>query len=279
MTTHARLLLGPIAVIATVTTFAAGPATGVITNRGKSLKVVDAFTFDAVSPFGDPVLGIRLSDHVLDRKALDTVIDVPFELDAQRGTAAFVDLFLDKNGDYHGSTYDFGGTTSCAFCMEPAVSDGAKLRIEAGHVRGTVKVAAGSYDAGKGMGFDLTLDVPLNVLAGITPLANAAAGAEARALQACRALVAKNDETAMSTCFSPDNYALRTTKDPNAFWPTLVAHDSVFEMTGLQITAGRTRGEWVELSIAGTADGSQVRGVVYLRRMAAGIRYSHSVIE
>lgn len=280
-------LTGALVAIVTVTILgagsaAAGPAaTGAITSSGKTLKIVDAFAFDDVGQFGDPVIRIRLSDRVLDRKAVDAAIDTLFELDAQRGEAGYLDLFLDKKtGSYQGSTYDLGGKVSCAFCMEPAVDTGTTLRIEAGHVRGTVKVPAGSYDNGKGMGFDVTLDVPVAVPTAASPLANAAAGPEAKAFLACQALAAKKDETSRSSCFAPDNPALRSTKkDPSLFWTMLGAYDPVFEMTSLKITKGRTRGDWIELTIEGETGGSPARGAVYLRRMAGVIQYSHSVIE
>ncbi len=283
MTLHRALLaLRPlVAIVATAMLTAAPAATGVITKGGKSLKIVDAFAFEAIGQFGDPVIRIRLSDRVLDRRALDAVIDLGFELDHQRASAGYVDLFLDrKTAAYHGSTYELGGGVSCAFCMDPAVFDGAKLRIEAGHVRGAMKVAAGSYDNGKGMGFNVTLDVSVAVPASLTPLPNAAASAEAKALQACRVSAAKRDDTARAQCFAPDNPAMRSSKtDASLFWTMLRAYDPVFEMTTLTITAGRTRGDWVELSIQGVTDGAKAKGVVYLRRMAGGIRYSHSVIE
>ena len=275
-------LTGALVVIVTAATLGAGSAaegaaaTGAITSSGKTLKVVDAFAFDDIGQFGDPVIRIRLSDRVLDRKAVDAAIDTLFELDAQRGEAGYLDLFVDKTGSYQGATYQFGGPVSCAYCMEPAVDAGAKLRIEAGHVRGTVKVAAGSYNKGKGMGFDVTLDVPVAVPTAVSPLANAAAGPEAKAFLACQALAAKEDETSRSSCFAPDNTAVRspTTKnDPSLFWTMLGAYDQVFEMTSLKITAGRTRGEWIELTIDGAADGSPVQGAVYLRRMAGVIKY------
>ncbi len=279
---RALLAFGLISVSATAVPLAAGPATGLITSGGKLLKVVDAFAFEAVGQFGDPVIRVRLADRLLDRKGLDTVIDVAFELDAQRGTAGYLDLFVDKKtGAYAGATYELGGSVSCALCMEPAVSDGSKLRIEAGHVRGTVKVAAGSYNSGKGMGFDVTLDVPIAVVAGITPLPNAAASAEAKALQACRALVAKQDDSARVSCFTPDNPGMRSIKgtDTSMFWTMLTAYDPVFEMTDFKVTGGRTRGEWVELSVEGLASGSKSKGAVYLRRTPSGVKYSHSVIE
>ena len=262
---------------------AAGPAaTGTITSSGKTLKVVDAFAFDDVGQFGDPAIRIRLSDRILDRKAVDAAIDTLFELDTQRGEAAYLDLFVDKTGSYQGATYEFGGPVSCAYCMEPAVDKGAKLRTEAGHVRGTIKVPAGSYNNGKGMGFDVTLDVPVAVPIAISPLANAAAGPEAKAFLACRALAAKEDETSRTSCFTPDNTAVRspnTKLDPSLFWTMLNAYDPVFEMTSVKITAGRTRGDWIELAIEGASNGSPAKGVVHLRRMAGVIKYSHSVIE
>ena len=274
------LVFGLVGIVAAATRTAAPVATGVITKSGKSLKVVDAFAFDAVGQFGDPVIRIRLSDRTLDRKALETVIDTGFELDDQRGGAGYVDLFVDrKTAAYQGATYELGGSVSCASCMDSAVADGAALRIEAGHVRGTVKIAAGSYDSGKGMGFDITLDVPVAVAPALTSLADAAESAEAKALQACRASVAKRDETAQVACFSPDNLAMRSKTDPSLFWTMLRAYDPVWEMTTLTVTAGRTRGDWVVLSVEGVTDGSRAKGVVYLRRMAGGIRYSHSVIE
>ena len=145
--------------------------------------------------------------------------------------------------------------------MDPAVFDGAKLRIEAGHVRGAMKVAAGSYDNGKGMGFNVTLDVSVAVPASLTPLPNAAASAEAKALQACRVSAAKRDDTARAQCFAPDNPAMRSSKtDASLFWTMLRAYDPVFEMTTLTITAGRTRGDWVELSIQGVMDGAKAKG-------------------
>ena len=197
---------------------------------------------------------------------------------AARGTwICFVDK---KTAAYQGTTYELGGSVSCAYCVSPEVFDASKLRIEAGHVRGTVKVAAGSYDSGKGMGIDITLDVPVAVPAQLAPLANAAASAEAKALHACRASVASKDDTARAACFSPDNPAMRSaTADASLFWTMLRAYDPVWEMTTLTVKGGRTRGEWVELSIEGVTDGSQAKGVVYLRRMAGAIKYSHSVIE
>lgn len=283
MTTRRTLLnLGLIVVLVTAVPLAAGRAGGVISGGGTSLKIVDAFAFDAVGQFGDPVIRIRLSDRLLDRAELGAAIDLAFALDAQRDTAGFLDLFVDKKtGAYAGSTYELGAGVSCAFCMEPAVFEGSKLRIEAGHVRGTVKVAGGSYNSGKGVGFDVTLDVPIAVVAGIVPLANAAASPEARALEACRALVAGRDESARTTCFTPENPAMRSAKgaDASVFWPTLTAYDPVFEMTGFKVTGGRTRGEWVELSVEGESGGSSAKGLVYLRRTSTGVRYSHSAIE
>jgi hypothetical protein len=259
---------------------AAPGATGVITRGGKTLKVVDAFAFAAVGQFGDPVIRIRLSDRVLNRKALATVIDVGFELDDQRAGAGYVDFLVDKKtGAYQGTTYDLGDAVSCAFCMNPEVFEGSKLRIEAGHVRGTVKVAPGSYDAGKGMGFDITIDLPVAVPAPLAPL-GAAASAETKALQACRAAVAQREETAITRCFLPANPAIRSTKgDASLFWTMLRAYDPVWDMTSLTVTGGRTHGDWVELSFNGLADGSDAKGVVYLRRMPDGIKYSHSVVE
>jgi len=111
---RALLHLGLIVVFVTVP-LAAGPATGLITGGGKSLKVVDAFALDAVGQFGDPVIRVRLSDRLLDRKGLGTVIDVAFELDAQRGTAGYLDLFVDKKtGAYAGATYELGAGVRCA---------------------------------------------------------------------------------------------------------------------------------------------------------------------
>lgn len=278
----ALLVLRPLmAVVVTATLTAAPAATGVITKSGTSLKIVDAFAFETVGQFGDPAIRIRLSDRVLDRQALDTVIDVRFELDDQRAGAGYVDLFLDrKTAAYQGSTYDLGGSVSCAYCAASAVADGATLRIEAGHVRGAIKVAAGSYDSGKGMGFNVTLDVPVAAPASLTPLTNAATSAEAKALQACRASAARKDDASKAQCFSPDNPAMRSTKaDASLFWTMLRAYDPVWEMTTLTVTAGRTRGDWVELSIQGVTDGTKAKGVVYLRRTPGGIRYSHSVIE
>lgn len=281
-------LIGALVAIVTATLLGAGSAgavpaaTGVITGTGKTLKVVDAFAFDDVGQFGDPVIRIRLSDRVLDRKAVDAAIDTLFELNAQRGQAGYLDLFVDKTGSYQGATYELGGSVSCAYCMEPEVDKGSKLRVEAGHVRGSVKVAAGSYNKGKGMGFDVTLDVPVAVPAASSPLTNAAAGPEAKAFLACQALAAKKDETSRSTCFAPDNTAVRsptTKQDPSLFWTMLTAYDPVFEMTGLKITKGRTRGEWIELTIEGDSGGSPAKGAVYLRRTAGVIQYSHSVIE
>jgi hypothetical protein len=259
----------------------AAGASGVITKGGRTLKVVDAFAFEGVGQFGDPVIRIRLSGRALNQKALAAVIDTGFELDDQRAGAGYVDFFVDKTtGAYQGTTYDLGASVSCAFCMNPEVFEGSKLRIEAGHVRGAVKVAAGSYDSGKGMGINITLDVPIAVPAPLAPLAGAAASAETKAFQACRASVAQRDETAIAKCFSPDNPAMRSTKaDASLFWTMLRAYDPVWDMATLTVTAGRTRGEWVELSINGVAGGSQAKGVVYLRRMADGIKYSHSVID
>jgi hypothetical protein len=282
MRIRALLNLGLIVVFVTAVPLAAGPAAGLITGGGKSLKVVDAFAFDAVGEFGDPVIRVRLSDRLLDRSALGTVIDVAFELDVQRGTAGYLDLYVDrKTGAYAGATYELGAGVSCAFCMEPAVSDGSKLRIEAGHVQGTIKVPAGSYNGGKGVGFDVTLDVPIAVVTDVTPLPNAAASAEAKVLQACRALVAKEDDAARASCFTADNPAMRSIKgtDASLFWTMLTAYDPVFEMTALRVTGGRTRGEWVELSVEGLASGANAKGLVYLRRTSSGVKYSHSVIE
>jgi hypothetical protein len=278
------IAIAMVVAAAAVSASAAQPAavaSGVITKGGKTLKVVDAFAFPDLGQFGDPVIRIRLSGRALDQKALATVIDIGFELNDQRAGAGYVDLFVDsKTGAYQGTTYDLGASVSCAFCMNPEVFDGTKLRIEAGHVRGSVKVAAGSYDAGKGMGISITLDVPITVASPLAPLANAAASAETKALQACRASVAERDETAITRCFSPANPAMRSTKaDRSLFWTMLRAYDPVWDMTGLTVTAGRTRGEWVELSVNGVADGSKTKGVVYLRRMADGVKYSHSVME
>jgi hypothetical protein len=275
------LALGVTTVVVT-TLVAAGAATGVITGGGKSLKVVDAFAFDAVGQFGDPVIRIRLSDGPLDRKSLDAAIDVAFELDAQRATAGYLDLFIDRaTGAYAGATYNLGGSVSCGFCMEPAVSDGSKLRIEAGRVRGTVKVAAGSYDSGKGLGFDVVLDVPIAAATGITPLSNAAASAEAKALEACRALVARKDDAVRTSCLTADNPGMRSIKgaDTSLFWTMLTADDPVLEMTDFKVIGGRTRGDWIELSVEGSASGSNAKGVDYLRRTPAGVKYSHSVME
>lgn len=282
MPIRALLNLVLIVVFAPAVPLAAGPAGGLITGGGTSLKVVDAFAFDAVGELGDPVIRVRLSDRLLDRSALGTVIDVAFELDVQRGTAGYLDLFVDrKTGAYAGATYELGAGVSCAFCMEPAVSDGSKLRIEAGHVRGTVKVAAGSYKSGKGLGFDVTLDVPIAVVADLTPVPNAAASAEAKVLQTCRALVVKEDAAARTSCFTPENPALRSAKDPDPslFWITLTAYDPVFEMTEFKVTGGRTRGDWVELAVEGAASGAKAKGLVYLRRTSSGVRYCHSVIK
>lgn len=282
MTFHRALLaLGSLAVVATATLIAAPAATGVITKSGKSLKVVDAFAMETVGNFGDPQIRVRLSDRVLNRTALDAAIDRGFELDDQRAGAGYVDLHLDrKTAEYSASTYELGGSVSCALCGDSAVGNGTKFRIEAGHVRGTMKVAAGSYDKGQGMGFALTLDVPIAVAPTLTPLPNAAASAEAKALQACRASAAKRDDASKAGCFAPDNPAMRSTKtDASLFWTMLTAYDPVWEMTTLTITSGRTRGEWVELSVEGVASGSKSKGLVYLRRTPAGIRYSHSAIE
>ena len=74
---------------------------------------------------------------------------------------------------------------------------------------------------------------------------------------------------------------MRSTKNMDAgmFWTMLGAYDEVFEMTSLKITAGRTRGEWIELTIEGAIDSSLAQGAVYLRRMAGVIKCSHSVIK
>lgn len=275
-------VLGLVAAVVASVQVAEAQTTGVISGAGRSLKVVDAFAYDAVGQFGDPVLKIRLSDRALDRKALATVIDVAFELDAQRGNANYFDLLVDrKTGAYAGSSYDLGGGVSCAFCMEPAVFEGSKLRIEAGQVRGAVKVAGNSYNGGKGVGLDVTLNAPIAVISGVMPLSNAAASAEAKTLQSCRSLVARKDDSARASCFTPENPAMRSIKgsDTSGFWPTLTAYDPVFEMTDFKVTGGRTRGDWVELAVQGTASGSSSKGVVYLRRTPTGIKYSHSVIE
>jgi hypothetical protein len=209
-------------------------------------------------------------------------MDFLFELDVQRGSAGYVDFFVERGTSaYQGATYDLGGSVNCAYCGSGAVYDGTRLRVEAGRVRGTVKVAAGSYDKGKGMGFDLVLDVPVTARAGGTPLANAAASAEAKALLACRAAVARKDAASRFSCFSPDNSAVRSVKDadPELFWIILSAYDPVFDMTNFTITAGRTRGEWVELSIEGVSNGTKAKGAVFLRRVAGVIKYSHSDIK
>lgn len=258
---------------------AAGAASGTFTPKDKPFKVVDAFAFEGKAEFGDEtVVSVRLFGQPLDRKALEAVLDFEGELDRQRSDAPYVTLEIEKGGRWSGSSYQLPDG-NCGFCSDGQAQAKAKLRIENGTLRGTIKVAAADYMDGKGPAVDLSLDVPIAQVTGASPLP-ADGGEPGKLLTACLQATKKRDrETVVKACLASGNpsptLAMVLEMADEGFWSF---GDYAFPgllLDGCKIAGGRVKGEWAELLVEGKQGSDKRKGSIYLRRVAAGWRYDH----
>lgn len=270
-------LLGSLLSSAVVS--AAGAASGTFAPKERPFKVVDAFAFEGKAEFGDEtVISVRLFGQPLDRKALEAVLDFEGELDRQRGDAPYVTLEIETGGRWSGSSYQLPDA-NCGFCSDGQAQAKAKLRIENGALRGTIKVAAADYRDGKGPAVDLSLDVPIAQVTGASPLP-ADGGEPGKLLTACLQATKKRDrETVVTACLPSGNssptLAMALEMGDEGFWSF---GDYAFPgllLDGCKITGGRLKGEWAELLVEGKQGSDKRKGSIYLRRAAAGWRYDH----
>jgi hypothetical protein len=277
-----RVVAGGLACLALSSpALAAGAASGTFSVDGKTFKAVDAYAYERKAEFGDQLaIRVRLSEKPLDKKALDAVLDLRGELDRQRDQAggASVDLEFGKDGSYSGTSYSLGGQSNCGWCSDGSAAAKSKVKLENGALRGPLRIQAADYRDGKGPAIDLVLDLPVATVAGASPLPPTG-GDPAKALEACRGAVKAKDKAGVkASCFLPGDAQMASTEHvtEEGFWLVALSGRDSLKLGVLKVTGGRTKGEWAELTVSGTEEGSSKRsGSVFLRRGPAGWRYDH----
>lgn len=279
MRTAMSLTLGALAASAAVPVLAAASATGTFSLDGATFKVADAFAYERKAEFGDETaIRVRLSDKPLDRKALDTVLDLSGELDRQRGEGGrYVDLEFARDGSYSGTSYSLGGRANCGWCGDSRVAAKSSVKVEAGSLRGSMQIRPTDYGDGKGPAISLTLDGPIATVAGASPLP-ASGGEPAKDLTACRQAVKKKDAAAVkAACFLAGDPQLAATENvtEEGFWMLALYGRASLKLDTLHVTGGRTKGDWAELLVEGSGEEGARKGSVFLRRGPSGWRIDH----
>jgi hypothetical protein len=260
---------------------AAAGASGTFSVDGATLKVVDAFAYERKAEFGDETaIRVRLSDKALDRKALDSVLDLKGELDRQRdqgGNGRSVDLEFARDGSYSGTSYTLGGRSNCGWCGDTRVAAKSNVKVEGGVLRGSMQIRAPDYNEGKGPAISLTLDEPIATVSGTTPLP-VSGGEPARDLEACRQAVKKKQAAAVkAVCFLAGDAQLVATENvtEEGFWMVALYGRASLKLDNLRVTGGRTKGDWAELLVEAEGEEGARKGSVFLRRGPSGWRYDH----
>jgi hypothetical protein len=267
--------------VASSPAIAAGGASGTFSLDGLTFKAGDGFAYERKAEFGDEMaVRVRLSEKPLDKKALESVIDFKGELDRQRdqgGSGTYVDLEFRKDGSYSGASYSLGGRSNCGWCSDSQAGARSKLKLEAGSLRGSMQIQPADYRDGKGPAISLTLDLPVATVSGASPLAPSG-GEPAKALEACRQAVKRKEMAAVKAgCFLAGDAQLAETENvtEEGFWMVALYGRDSLKLDTLKVTGGRTKGDWAELSVEGSAEGGKRSGSVFLRRGPAGWRFDH----
>lgn len=296
-----RLAVAPcsfaVAIAVAVSMAAAPPlaasASGTIGRGATTLKVADAVAWKSVGYFSEePVIKLALAGSAFDTKALAAAIDIDREVERQladKGDSAMLELEL--GGAWNGAgSYSFR-ENGCGFCQDSAQK--AQLAVAGGVLKGALKARSSDTDDNDGTNADLTLNVPILEVTGVTKLA-ADGGEPGKALAACQKTLKGSDKAAFAAaCFAAD--------DPDivgknlAYFETVAAlADSVsygrrgLFLEGLKITGGRTKGDQAELMVEGKqvyrAEGEpdsveNYKGKIYLVRGASGWRYAGDDLE
>lgn len=277
-----RVLAGFLGcLVAAPAAFAAAGASGTFAVDGATFKAVDGFAYQRKAEFGDEqAIRVRLSARPLDKQALAAVLDFAGELDRQRdasGSGASVDLEFRQDGSYSGASYSLGGQANCGWCSDSQAGAKSKLRVEAGSLRGALRVSPSDYQDGKGPAIGVSLDLPVAKVEGATPLAPGG-GEPAKALEACRQAVKRKDMAAVKAgCFLAEDPQLAGTENltDEGFWMSALYGRASLKLASLKVEGGRSKGAWAELFVAGSGDEGQRSGSVFLRRGPAGWRFDH----
>jgi hypothetical protein len=260
---------------------AAPGASGTFSLDGVTFKVADGFAYERKAEFGDRMaVRVRLSETALDHKALEAVLDFAGELDRQRdlgGGGKYVDLEFGKDGSYSGASYSLGGRSNCGWCGDSQAGAHSKVLVEAGSLRGSMRIQPADYSDGKGPAISLSLDVPVASVAGASPLPPSG-GEPAKALEACRQAVKRKQMDAVKAgCFLSGDPQLEGVENltDEGFWMSALYGRASLKLDALKVKGGRTKGEWAELFVEGSGEEGKRSGSVFLRRAAAGWRFDH----
>lgn len=234
---------------------------GKIGRKGVTVDVVDAVLYEGKSYFGDdPALILRLSATKLDHAAIDEAIDLEVEIDRQVEGSPNVTLEFAMDGSWSGGGGFYIPKATCGWCMDGALSEMAKTKLEKDLLTGTIKVTSAKLKDGDGPDIDLTLSVPIYRVKGLTDLPKGG-GEPGRAYLACTAALTeqeKPDKTAViSACFAKDDpWVANLNLD---YYETLadlvtpvryeIGRGSVLEE--VKIISGRTKAKRAELMVEG----------------------------
>ncbi len=234
---------------------------GKIGRKGVVVDVVDAVLYEGKDFFGDdPALILRLSASKLDHAAIDEAIDVEGEVDRQMEGPPNVTLEFRMDGTWSGGGGYFIPNATCGWCMDGALSEMAKTRLDKGLLTGTIKVVSATLKDGDGPDIDLTLSVPIYRVKGLIDLPKGG-GEPGRGFLACTAAMteqAKPDKAAVvSACFAKDDAwvvnanldAYQSFADHAGTVSREVGRSSMLEE--VKILSGRVKGKRAELDVEG----------------------------
>ncbi len=243
----------------------------------ESISVVDAFAWSEPGPDGDGErLRLRLTDHTLNRPALDLAMDVESELDRQRDGGAFAELELDPaTGAWLDTRFQLPDGAGCGGCGEAEQRALARIRLVDGRLLGRIDIGGKSTTDPFALEIDLVLDLPI-VRPAVTERLPADGGAPGRAIDACRLALRRGDRAGTRLlCLAPDDPTLAAVEktDDDRFFEALLTNRDALRAGALSISGGRLRGDRAELEVeTGGVEGKQL-GRVQLRRTSAGWRY------
>jgi hypothetical protein len=234
---------------------------GKIGRKGVTVDVVDAVLYEGKDYFGDdPALILRLSATKLDHAAIDEAIDLDGEVDRQLEGSPNVTLEFRMDGSWSGGGGFYIPNASCGWCMDSALAEMAKTKLEKDVLSGTIKVASATLKDGDGPDIDLTLSVSIYRVKGLSDLPKGG-GDPGKAYLACTAALteqAKPDKPAViSACFAKDDpWVANLNLDNYETFDDLVmpvryeiGRGSVLEE--VKILSGRTKGKRAELEVEG----------------------------
>jgi hypothetical protein len=277
-----RGIVVAVAWLAGVTPLAAG-VQGSFVNKGVKYPVVDGVAYERKAEMGEETaVRLALSTRPLDAGAIAAALDVEDAVTAQRGDGAYVDLEFALDGRYAGASYSLGSGNGCGWCSDSKAAAKSQVKVENGHLKGTMKVLRADYSEKDGPAITLTIDLPIVKVSATALPANG--GEPGKALLACRRLAkAKDAAGAKERCFAPDDaLAGRAWQaEPDTFWSMALMYgrDSL-RLPTLQIRGGRTKGDWAEVQVEGKdSDGTTQKGGVFFHMGPNGWRYHHEKLQ